>query len=307
MYRIRFFSSFCDSENCKSVYERLCETHKNPNYGLDKSFYFVTDETYTHAVIINTAMPSLTIPKENVIGLAFEPNPFLVPHFSPHFLEYAKRHISKYHIGDASKLPEPFVSEYAFMWHVTPPINIPTTQLNLCDSISSELDAYPIAHRSKTRLMSIMVSHKSEAPGHLYRHVLVNAILQNGLDVDIYGNGCPFYKNDPRLKGKFEDNEPYENYEFHICIENFSLPHYTSEKYTNAILWNTTPVYLGAQNPLFPELTIALSGNITEDLTTIRNILEHPEKYRRLFKKEDVRKRLSLVEYMKTRFQMLNK
>jgi hypothetical protein len=155
--------------------------------------------------------------------------------------------------------------------------------------------------------MSIMVSHKSEAPGHLYRHVLVNAILQNGLDIDIYGNGCQFYKSDPRLKGKFEDNEPYENYEFHICIENFSLLDYTSEKYTNAILWNTTPVYLGAKNPLFPELTIALSGNITEDLTTIRNILEHPEKYRRLFNKEDVRKRLSLVEYMKNCFHMLNK
>jgi len=39
--KIKIFSSFCDSENCKNVYERLCETHLMPNYGKDNEIYIV--------------------------------------------------------------------------------------------------------------------------------------------------------------------------------------------------------------------------------------------------------------------------
>jgi len=71
--KIRFFSSFCSSENCKSVYERLCETQFMTNYGKDKSIYINTEDDYTHVIIINTAMPEINqnIPKSHVIGLAF--------------------------------------------------------------------------------------------------------------------------------------------------------------------------------------------------------------------------------------------
>jgi len=285
MIRIRFFSSFCDSENCKSVYERLCETHIKPNYGPDKQIFIVADDSYTHAVIMNTATPNLTVIKDNVIGLAFEPTPFLRPYLSSHFIEYAQKHICKYHIGDASQLPEPFTSQYGFMWHITPPTKTPV----------------------KTRPMSIMVSQKHEAPGHLYRHQLVNAILQTDLDIDIYGRGCQFYnQEDKRVKGTFSDDEPYETYQFHICIENFSLPNYTSEKYTNALLWNTTPIYWGAQNPLFPDLTITLSGDVIKDLCLIREIMENPENHVRHFKQDDIRPRLNILDNLDELFSTVS-
>ena len=275
LYRIKVFSSFCDSENCKSVYERLCETDKMDNYGPDKDIYIVDDDSYTHAIIMNTATPLLTIPKENVVGLAFEPTPFLAPSFNSDFMKFAQKHIGKYFIGDSAGLPHPFINKYAFMWHITPPKREPI----------------------KDRSMSIMVSQKLDAPGHKYRHGLVRAILASDLDIDIYGRGCQYYsQDDRRVKGKFNDDEPYERYHFHICIENFSLPEYTSEKYTNTVLWGTTPIYLGAKNPIFPEDTIVLSGKLIEDLNLLRNILQTPEKYKRSFSQENIRPKLNLLK-----------
>jgi hypothetical protein len=142
-----------------------------------------------------------------------------------------------------------------------------------------------------------MVSEKQNAPGHKYRHKLVQAILSTNYDVDIYGKGCRFYdKSDARIKGEFTDDEPYENYDFHICIENFSLPNYTSEKYTNTVLWSTTPIYWGATNPLFPEETIRLSGDIIKDMIMIRDILREPEKYKRVIQREKIRSKINLLQ-----------
>ena len=279
--RVRFFSSFCDSDNCKSVYERLCDTSNNPTYGSEKDIFIVSDDSYTHAIVINTATPTLLVPKENVIGLAFEPTPFLAAHFSYSFLKYTQKYISKYLIGDTTNLQSPFQNQYAFMWHITPPTRIPV----------------------KNRLMSIMVSQKTQAPGHQYRHTLVDAILKSNLDIDIYGRGCQFYSpNDSRIKGQFNDDEPYENYHFHICIENFSLPNYTSEKYTNPVLWGTTPIYWGAHNPLFPELTITLSGDVKMDMILLRNIIENPEQYKYDINQNKIRQRLNLIENLQNLF-----
>ena len=72
--------------------------------------------------------------------------------------------------------------------------------------------------------MSILISEKLNAPGHKYRHILVQEILKTNLPINIYGRGCELYKNvnDIRIKGTFNKNEMYDDYMFHICIENFS-------------------------------------------------------------------------------------
>lgn len=281
MYRIRIFSSFCDSENCKSVYERLCEVDTMDNYGPDKDIYIVGEgEPFTHAVLMNTAMPSLTIPKENVVGLAFEPPQFLLNSSSEPFIEYVKNNVSKYFIGSSDGLPSVFIERYSYMWHITPPKNL----------------------YQKTDWMSIMVSDKTQAPGHIYRHQLVQAILKTRYPIDIYGRGCKYYNNDTRLKGEFTNDEPYQRYHFHICIENFQTETYTSEKYTNAILWGSTPIYWGAKNPLFPEITIKLSGNLTNDMALIANIIYQPVKYKRYFSQADIRPKINLLKNLDSIF-----
>ena len=285
MYRIRIFSSFCDSNNCKSVYERLCEVDKMNNYGQDKEIYIVGEgEPFTHAFLMNTAMPSLSIPKENVIGLAFEPPQFLLDNRSSSFIEYVKNNVSKYFIGSSTGLPSNFIERYSYMWHITPPRNL----------------------SQKTEWISIMVSDKNQAPGHIYRHQLVQAILQTRYPIDIYGRGCKYYSGDRRLKGEFTNDEPYEKYHFHICIENFQTETYTSEKYTNAILWGTTPIYWGAKNPLFPNITIGLSGNLTNDIALLANIMYQPIKYKRYFSQDDIRPQINLLKNLDSIFSSDN-
>jgi hypothetical protein len=295
--RIKFFSSFCDSLTCKYHYERVCQVSLLDNYGPDKALYITTEDDYTHAIILNTAMPVLkNIGKANVLGLAFEPPPFL--QLTPAFIQYAQTYIGKYFIGSKyvlfanAILPDVFKEHYAYIWHIAPlPFNyVPP----------------------KTRLMSIMVSEKKNAPGHQYRHTLVKHILSKGLPIDIYGRGAALYKGmygsiykkDPRLMGQFKELEPYLNYSYHICIENFMTPAYFSEKITNALLCSTTPVYWGCTRILdyFPANVLLLSGDVEKDITLLQAICAEPMKYRATIKLDVLKEKLNLLKNVSTMF-----
>jgi hypothetical protein len=266
--RLRFFSSFCDGNFLKPHYEEVFESHLLDYYGPEKKLYITNEDDYTHVVIFNLAMPVLKpdIPKENVVGLSFEPIYFLG--LTVGFVEYAKKYISRYFIGDKKNLSSPFFEGYAYMCHTVPLTYLP----------------------EKNKLMSIMVSEKGFAPGHKYRYELAIAILKTGLPIDIYGRGCANFKKnmnytDKRLKGEFTDKEPYENYLFHICIENFKCNEYFSEKILNPLLCSTTPVYLGCRNikNYFGNDPIYLTGNLEVDMNMFTLILKEPMKhYRRL-------------------------
>jgi hypothetical protein len=278
MYRIRIFSSFCPSENCKDVYERLCESALMSNYGPDKKIYITNGEDYTHVIILNTAMPQIGhIPKKNVIGFAFEPPQFLG--LTQQFLNYAQQFIGKYFIGEKKGLPSPFIERFSHMWH-NPPL---------------PLNYIP----EKTKGISMMISEKKDQPGHKHRHDLVKKILESGLPVDIYGRGCIYYEhlNDPRIKGKFTEKEPYEQYDFHIAIENFETNHYFSEKITNSLLCQTTPIYLGCRSidEYFPDMVVQLSGDVNTDWFTLFKIVSNPEEYKKEIDVEKVKNKVSML------------
>jgi hypothetical protein len=259
--KIRYFSNFCDSKHCKEKVELICHGHLIPEYG--EKFILTEKDDFTHAIILNTPMPVLSIPKENVIGFAFEPPAFL--NITKEFIEYAQNTIGKYYIGEKGNLPNPFVEGYAFMWHIVP------SSLSL-----------------KNRLCSIMVSEKKNTWGHRYRHELVRAILSTTLPIDIYGRGCRFFRTpnspmDRRLCGEFKemDSTIYSLYSFHVAVENFSHHHYISEKILNPLLCGTTPIYWGSNkiNDYFPEMVYTLSGNLQQDMNQIFSILREPAKY----------------------------
>ena len=279
MKRIKFFSSYSSSPACAASYTRLYDITKNEKYG--KEYVFTIEEDYTHAILLNTAMPILNIPKENVIGLAQEPIDYLNEKkdkkYMMKFIQYAKENIGKYFIGSyAEILGPPFINNYGYLEHIKP------------------LSKLPI----KTKIMSLMISDKFDAPGHKYRHMLAKEILKCQLPIDIYGKGCKYYyKNkDPRIKGKFHLREPYEDYQFHICIENFQKPHYFSEKITNTLLCNTTPIYYGCEkiDHYFPNFVIPLSKKIEKDIQLLENICNNPSKYSKNINIKYVIKRISI-------------
>ena len=278
MILIKIFSSFCDSENCKSVFERLCEVSKIDSYGPDKKIYITTGDDYTHAIIMNTAMPNLTISKKNVVGLAFEPYEFLG--ITPQFIEYAKKRIGKYYIGEKRQLPSPFIEHFSYMW-----FSLPKREFTLVD-------------KNIKKPMSIIVSNKRQAPGHIYRHELINEIINNNMNIDIYGSGSKQY-NSSQVVGPFEDSEPYEKYFFTISIENYSHNDYISEKFISPMLYNCMPIYKGCKkiNKYFPnDSYILLTGNVKEDIEYLKKILENPPWYYRQTNTEENRKTINLIK-----------
>jgi len=262
---IKIFSDFCNSNNCRDIsISLLTQEQKSKQEEENIIIAGNDDDNFTHAIILNCDMPNLNnIPKENVIGLAFEPIQFL--QLDNTFIEYAKQHISKYFIGDLNNLPHPFIENQGFLWHLPPPKEI----------------------IPKNKLMSIIISEKLFAVGHKYRHEIVNNIINNNLPIDIYGRGCELYSeylketSDQRFKGYFENKEPYETYYYSICIENFSSNHYFSEKISSPIMYNCMPIYYGCKNidKYFENSYIELNGNIQNDMNVIISILKNPNNF----------------------------
>lgn len=280
MIIIKFFSSFGSNEGAIEAYTRVSELAKDPLF--NTTYCFTTEDDYTHAIILNTAMPSLKIPKENVIGLAFEPLEFL--NLTYDFITYATKYIGTYLIGDKKTFPLPFTEYFSYMWHTTPLIELPI----------------------KKKLISLMISKKNYTFGHKYRHILCNAILNSNLPIDIYGNGCKFYDaiKDPRLKGEFTSKEPYLDYQFHIAIENYQTPHYFSEKIMDALICQTTPIYMGCQNidSYFPNSIIQLSGIIDVDMKLLKKICMYPTNYIKPIDVEEVKRTISFTNLVQKYF-----
>lgn len=271
MIKIKIFCPFSTSTKSRDIYEKINYSNEFPFYGKNKRYCFVgDDEEFTHAIIINTIMPKLNIPKENVIGLAFEPIYFL--ELNDDFIDYAKKYVGKYFIGDKFNLPEPFVEHFSYMWHSRPPKEI----------------------TFKPKLMSIIVSEKLFAPGHKYRHSLVQTIINNNLPVDIYGRGSRNYDGENRrIMGTFNDCEPFEDYMFSICIENYVCNHYFSEKIMTPLMCNCMPIYYGCKNiNTYVDNTINLTGDISFDIDLIINIIKQPMVY---YKKTYIEKNINSI------------
>lgn len=259
--KIKIWCSWANSTQMKEFFERFNNSDQFTDYGKDKKVYFTDEgEEYTHVLLINTHMPNIShIPKENVIGIAAEPIQFLG--LTPQFIDYAKKYIGKYYVGDTFNLPQPFIEHNSYIGHVRKPNIIP----------------------DKKNVMSIMISQKKYAPGHKYRYDIVNRILQSKLPIDIYGKGCSYYNiKDKRIKGAFNDEAiMFESYKFHIAIENYVTNHYFSEKITSSLMLGANPIYLGCSNidAYFPEMVIKLTGNIDEDMKLIEAVCNSPDKY----------------------------
>ena len=290
--RIRFFSDFCSSENCKEEYEEKCRTNRMENYGPDKRLYITLSQTYTHAILLNCPIVSdISVPPERVLGLAFEPIPYL--RLSYDFIRFAEKCVGQYYIGHMHpNLTSTFFKEHhGYMWHLPHPQIPPSLE-----------EKYYSSETNQRNKISIIVSHKMKAPGNAYRHKLATFILINNLPIDIWGNGTeihsrrfPHCKN---IKGPFKDKEPYESYSLSICIENYRHPHYFSEKITNCLVYNTTPIYLGCIeiDTYFPGQVIHLTGDLKYDTGLLVHISKKPSTYIREIKHHENDNVLNLLK-----------
>jgi hypothetical protein len=94
--------------------------------------------------------------------------------------------------------------------------------------------------------------------------------------------------------------EPVENYDFHICIENFVTNYYASEKIMDPLFCNTTPIYLGCKN--IKEIVgdndniITLSGNADKDFKLLTDIINNPSQYKKNINIDEIKDKLNLIK-----------
>ena len=92
----------------------------------------------------------------------------------------------------------------------------------------------------KPKALSVICSDKSRLDGHHQRVDFVRIIKQHfGDRLDWYGKGFT------SIEDKWDAIAPYC---FHICLENASVPHYWTEKLSDAYLGGAFPIYYGCKN-----------------------------------------------------------
>lgn len=264
--KIKIFSDFCTSEIAKNNMNNVWDL---PD--IRYPFTFVSDDSYTHVIILGQITPKLSIPKSNVIGFQIEPRPFAPNLEKKSFQKYIKKYVGAYFVHRLT-LHELHINEFkehhTFLW----------------GGLRKKDQDQIYEKKSK---MSLIVSEKQQLQGHKYRHILLKRILLSNLPIDLWGNGTDSYKqefnNDSRIKGSFDDYDKcFAFYFFTIAIENCKEEFYISEKYTTPIKYRTAPIYWGAPgiSKVYGENShISLSGNIEEDMILLKDICENIDLY----------------------------
>jgi hypothetical protein len=106
----------------------------------------------------------------------------------------------------------------------------------------------------KNKKCSLILSTKlvKDQPQTIYKERLsiLSKILKSDLDIDIYGQGLDRFKDkDSRIKGYIPLKlNALKDYKFSIAMENTIEDGYFTEKLTDCILSDTTPIYLGCKD-----------------------------------------------------------
>lgn len=305
LIKIKIFAGWTD---CNTIYNKVIDEYdwKNDSkYGVE--YIFTKQNDFTHAIIMNTIMPNISINKKNVIGLAQEPSchyNFKKRTINDDFVQYCIKKVNKYFIGSTKDIQEK-VLEDCFIEKIS--YQLPHISYKI---VNSFIEKYP----KKDKLINFVYSSKNmnhEGMLYKYRHELGNNILINNMPIDIYGSSTD------NLKNKFPNKENikygfdwkdvhkvYENYKFSIVIENTREPEYISEKIFIPLLCGCIPIYLGSTNidKYFKDYVIHLSGNVKDDLNFINSIINNPDKYYKKINIEDVKEKIHLKNIIHEEF-----
>ena len=147
-----------------------------------------------------------------------------------------------------------------------------------------------LEYKERDNLFSAIISNKNNGLGYkLRRSILLNLSKNYPNLCDIYGAGWgtelgSSYKGelDGYHKNTMSKNTKFSgliNYKYSLCIENCSRKNYFSEKFTDAILCWTIPIYYGCTNisEYFPEHSYYII-DITQNnsIEQIKEIINKP-------------------------------
>jgi hypothetical protein len=88
----------------------------------------------------------------------------------------------------------------------------------------------------KSKLLSIIASDKRQTEGHRLRHISINVLKENSVNLDVFGRG--YQPVDYKL-------ECLRDYSFSLVIENSRNDYYFTEKLIDSFITGTVPIYWG--------------------------------------------------------------
>ena len=280
MIKIKIFG-WTSSEKLMNIILKRYDFDKDPNYNY--KYCFTCNNDFTHAILFNKAQPKLNISKKRVIGLAQEPSIYLNIDKDIQFQKYCSEYIGKYYIGKLNTLGDPFIEKMSYQ--------LTNIIFNNC-----------IQNFEKKKNINYVLSNKKHIGDGLlynYRHLLLEKICENKLDIDIYGSCTDFIKEKgDNIKYGFSSDDMlniYKDYKFSVVIENTIEPEYFTEKIINPLLCGCIPIYLGCKNinNYFKEYIINLTGNLNKDLDIINNILQNPDSYYKKINLEKIKETIT--------------
>lgn len=201
------------------------------------------DSNYTHLVVLNKTI--INFSKKNTYGIIIEP--FWSPNFDKNLPDKCDKVISYQ--------PDKYPNNNNVVFS---PL-IGTHRLYKCryhGEIIYEKDTTKNILNTdfvKSKKLSIIVNYhtnyktqKEKSPESLYleRFNLVNKLLESDLEFDMFGQDWKI--NDPRYKGFIQNKiDAIKDYKYTISLENSNISGEITEKYIDAIMCDTIPIYNG--------------------------------------------------------------
>lgn len=168
--------------------------------------------------------------KEDKILYLFEPPPILPMMWSPDSLQKFKEQVGRIYTYAETLLDNQSFFKFNY------PQSIPENQAANKVNFSAQ----------RPYLLTLIGSnHSTDYPGELYtlRRQLVKYFSMVTEDFHIYGSHWEL----PSYKGRCSNKlEVLRNYTYSLCIENYAMPGYITEKIFDSFFAGTIPVYFGA-------------------------------------------------------------
>jgi hypothetical protein len=267
--KIRLTCNWCDDKTLVERFNRAYISKHNP-----VGHIFTYCDDFDFLVIINATNQKFNISRERTLGVIMEPEAigsfkyFLEP--LCHRIFYHKKQSSMQYIYYPGLLP-----------------------LHMDYKSGNDLDFYIDTTFKKTKKCSLITSYKKTEKFNLIKSIYYNdpsirilyskrvkfvkMILKSDLNIDIFGRGWEQSGlNDPRIKGTLDNKKDgLLDYEFSIAMENCVERDYFTEKLTDCVLTDATPIYYGClQIDRFFQNVYQLSS--LDDLDELKKILKLP-------------------------------
>ena len=199
-------------------------------------------DDYTHLVILNSVDNSkYRVNPDCTYGIVIEP--YWSENFDKNILNYCKKIVTyqpeKYQNGRT--IHYPLLGTHR-LYNANPDGG---GEINCIPGTTKEIIKKPI---QKSKTLSIIVSNaprdSRSFTNYSKRKDLVDKLLNSDLEFDMYGRSWNL--SDTRYKGPLSNKiHGTIDYKYTICLENSSISGNISEKFIDAVLCNTIPIYNG--------------------------------------------------------------